>query len=297
MSAFSADWLALREPADSAARSLSLTRTLARTLANHGMLSILDLGSGTGANVRYLAPLLPAEQRWLLVDHDVRLLTSVPERLHSWGAAHGYAVERDGDDVIVHGPRTRCRLSLRRADLQADADQDALYEGRHLVTASALLDLVSASWIESLAACCARSRTSVLFALTYDGRIACSPTEPEDEAIRVLVNEHQRTDKGFGTAAGPDAADIAHECFTRAGYDVWREPSDWVLTPDARDLQRQLIDGWADAAAAIAPEQSTMIGSWRLRRLEHVDSGRSCIRVGHTDIAAKSTFHNYRQHS
>jgi len=72
-----------------------------------------------------------------------------------------------------------------------------------LVTASALLDLVSEDWLAALAARCRESGAAILFALSYDGRIRCSPEEPNDATICALVNEHQRTDKGFGTRARP----------------------------------------------------------------------------------------------
>jgi hypothetical protein len=50
MSGFSADWLALREPVDALARNQELTAQLIAWRRQPGFLSVLDLGSGTGAN-------------------------------------------------------------------------------------------------------------------------------------------------------------------------------------------------------------------------------------------------------
>jgi hypothetical protein len=155
---------------------------------------------------------------------------------------------------------------------------------RALVTAAALLDLVSESWLRELASRCRGRGAAVLFALSYDGRIQCSPSDPEDAGIRDLVNRHQRTDKGFGPALGPDAADAAERCLTSLGYQVQREPSDWVLAAESDQLQRQLVEGWADAAMAIAPERSASIRGWLARRLTHVAGGRSQLVVGHQDL-------------
>jgi len=66
---------------------------------------------------------------------------------------------------------------------------------------------------------------------------------------------------------------------------VEREASDWELTPEARERQRQLIAGWAGAGAAVAPEQAAVVTDWRARRLAHVDDGRSQLIVGHKDLA------------
>ncbi len=256
MGDFNAEWLALREPIDAASRSTRLTRAVAAALPRYRSIDILDLGAGTGANVRFLAGKLPLPQRWLLIDRDQRLLNHAS----AWPS--------------------QC-LDLRRAVLDA-----ALFDGRALVTASALLDLVSDAWLQALVARCRETGAAVLFALTYDGRIDFAPAEPEDDAIRELVNQHQRTDKGFGPAAGPTAAARAGELLTAAGYHVEREASDWVLSPESSALQRQLIGGWAAAASAVSPDRSRVIADWSARRMAHVDAGRSQAIVGHKDLAA-----------
>jgi hypothetical protein len=253
-------WLALREPADFAARSREVTQAIIDRLPGERPLRLLDLATGTGSNIRFLAGLLPPGQQWLAVDRDPALLAQVPPHV-----------------------TTRC-LEL------GTLENPALVSGRHLVTASALLDLVSASWIARLAECCRAAGAAALFALNYDGRSECSPREPEDDLILELFNRHQRSsDKGFGTAAGPDAADCAVRCFAAAGYVVRQERSDWELAPESpgiNDLQRALIAGWAGAATEVAPDRAVQIGDWLARRLAHVSAGRSRIVVGHQDIAA-----------
>ena len=266
MSGFTVDWLTLREPADADARALAVTRVAVDALPT-GTVRAVDLATGTGANVRYLAPHLPPEQDWLLVDDDERLLSELP--------AHMYRSDL---------PR-EVRIECRRVDLSKLEGTD-IVEGRALVTASALLDLVSDSWVASLAAMCRRAGAVVLIALTYNGRISFAPPEPADDGVRLLVNRHQHTDKGFGPALGPDAAARAEQHFTDCGYDVTRAPSDWVLTVNDRALQQRLLDGWAAAATAIEPNDAPRISEWHARRQAHVAAGRSHIVVGHDDLVA-----------
>lgn len=282
MGTFSAEWLSLREPADRAARAIRLATRVAAALEGREA-RILDLAAGTGANVRALAEHLSPPQDWLLVDHDTALLGGVRDRMRSWAARSGFQVTEEPEVMLVRGPGVDCRLTTACRDLLSDTAD--LHAGRRLVTASALLDLVSPAWLRELAARCARHRAIVLFPLNYDGRLTCSPAEPEDETIRDLVNTHQRTDKGFGPACGPEAADVARRVLAEAGYDVDVERSDWVLEPDAAALQRPLIGGWADAASAMSPDQASAIDAWRRRRFEHVSAGRSRIIVGHVDVA------------
>src|SRR5205823_8414491 len=174
---FSADWLALREPADHAARSAPLARALAEVIRPKADLRVLDLGAGTGSNLQYLAARLPTPQRWLAVDRDAALLARIPR-----------------------APIPQVHVETRQVDLAGIAEDAlrALVDGRALVTASALADLVSELWMLTLAARCCEAGAAALLALSYDGRIACAPADEGDEPVRQLVNDHQRRDKGFG---------------------------------------------------------------------------------------------------
>ena len=266
MTSFSADWLSLREPVDHRARSSTLARAVGGVLAQALEMRVLDLAAGTGSNMRYMAGHLSRSQHWLLVDQDPALLASV----------------KDPSE-----PST-CRVETRQVDLAAlsQAADAGIFDGRALVTASALLDLVSEDWLCALTARCQAIGAAVLFALNYDGRMLFTPADPEDELVRELVNQHQRTDKGFGPALGPEATDCADRLLAALGYRVHRARSDWLLTSASRELQHQLIDGWAQAAAAIAPGSSACIARWQARRLAHLADARSDVVVGHEDLAA-----------
>lgn len=297
---FSAEWLTLREPADLAARSTVLVEELARVwshaIVEGERLQVLDLATGTGANIRALAPRLRRPQDWLAVDLDARLLGELSVRTREWAAGqHWKGSVRDGR-TLVHGSELDLAVTTARFDLRELHDVQSAgavphgpvspFDGRALVTASALLDLLSEPQVLALARLCRQAAATVLFALTYDGRISLAPPEPEDKAVRALVNGHQRTDKGCGTALGPEATARAARALTDAGYHVRVEPSDWALGPELAELQRQLLAGWAHAAREMAPEQSATITDWLARRLAHVDAGRSMLAVGHGDLLA-----------
>jgi hypothetical protein len=246
----------LREPADAAARSTGLSEKLIEKLSRDRPLRIVDLGSGTGSNIRYLSPRLPQPHEWLAIDRDPTLLNLAPNG-----------------------------VTTRTADLGVlDGD---LFEDRQLVTASALLDLVSEEWLRTMAVHCRRVKASALFALTYSGQVTCDPVEPEDQAMFDLFHRHQRmSDKGFGRAAGPGATRAAIRSFSDAGYEVRRAPSNWELGPPHAQLQLALIDGWAMACAEMDPSAVDRISRWRAVRLGYVHRGTSQISVGHWDVAA-----------
>ncbi len=259
---FDADWLALREPADHAARPDALVATLGAALAGRvtgGALTVTDLGSGTGSNLRYLAPRLPTPQHWRLVDHDDGLL----QRAAAPGP--GVALERRVTNLAA-GPAA------------------ALAGGETLVTAAALLDLVSEAWLARLLEGCARQGAAVLFALSYDGRIRWSDPQPLDAELEDAVNRHQRSDKGLGPALGPTAASVCAARLKARGYRVETRASDWRLDAGQAKLGAALIDGWVDAACEVVPHRAAALRAWGESRARALARGEVELVVGHQDV-------------
>jgi SAM-dependent methyltransferase len=267
MTEFSAEWLALREPVDATARDRFMAKGLSKLLRPCATLSCFDLGCGTGANVRYLSPLIAGPQQWVFLDSDAQHLERARESAATWS--------RD--------LRVACSFETRCVDLARDLDAVTFEEGA-LVTASALLDLVSDDWLMRLLQRCATCKAIVLFALSYDGRIELNPRDPYDEAICTLVNRHQRTDKGFGPALGPSAVICARARLEDLQYQMQSSQSDWVLGPSHAQLQECLLRDWAQAAIEMAPAQRRRCELWLSTRLRYLDREQSSMRVGHQDL-------------
>ena len=280
MSGFSADWLALREPADHRARSATLAARLDAWLADRDPVRIVDLGCGTGSNLRWLAPRLARRQHWRLLDHDATLLDALPATLARWCAARGLAADAGPRRVEVAG---RLRVDWRAHDLR---DGLAAHDAAPVVTAAALADLVSRPWLRALAARCAAHASALLLGLDYDGRVRLDPADPVDAAVRDAVNHHQLRDKGFGPALGPGAGAAAAALLADHGYRVAQAPSDWCLGSGDGALQAALVDGWHDAAAQTGRLRRDALDRWREQRLAAIRGGRLSIRVGHSDLLA-----------
>ena len=161
---FDASWLDLREPADHRSRSEELARTLGRHLAGRATLTVLDLGCGTGSNLRATAPMLGPEQHWTLVDHDQALLDAAAVRLCAWAGT----AERRGTELALTKGGKHITVRLRCADLVQELES-VFAGGTDLVTASALFDLVSGDFIAEVAAEVVRCRASFYTVLTYNG--------------------------------------------------------------------------------------------------------------------------------
>lgn len=261
---FDAAWLALREAVDHRSRSAAQAADLSRWLEDSAA-TVVDLGSGTGSNLRYLAPRLPTPQSWTLIDHDPALLHRVDSLSDGWSVR---PVVADLSDI-------------------GSEEMSTILGGADVVTASALLDLVSETWMSGIAVQCATRGCAALFALSYDGSVEWSGgAHPDDTFVRDAVNAHQRGDKGLGQALGPDAGSVAAQCFEDLGYrtDVAHTP--WHLGVEEAELGRVLVDGWVSAAIAIHPEDEARIRIWGDSRRADLAGGRTTLTVGHLDVLA-----------
>jgi SAM-dependent methyltransferase len=264
MSGFSAEWLALREPLDLRARNAQVLDAVAAAFKDKNVLSIVDLGCGTGSTVRALGARLPKTQSWKLVDNDPVLL------------AEAFAAARPAATTI----------ETQQFDLNGDIGL-LFDEGADLVTTSALLDLVSEPWLANFAAAAAARSLPVYAALSYDGRASFSAFDPIDAPVISAVNAHQRRNKGFGPALGPYAAASAERIFRALGYSIVQGQSDWVAELADTKFQTELLAGWLHAAGEMGDLPRETLDSWFARRCDAVVAGKLTLTVGHVDFFAQ----------
>jgi hypothetical protein len=264
---YAPEWLRLREPADAAARARDLLDPLrARLVGLPGRadgLVVHDVGCGTGSMGRWLAPLLDGAQHWVLHDRD-------PYLLH-FAAVAAPRSAADGSRVTVE---------TRRGDL-GRLTPDAL-AGAALVTASALLDVLTSEEVGTLAAACAAAGCPALLTLSVAGRVDLDPAHPLDEEIAEAFNDHQRRTGMLG----PDAVTAAAEAFAAHGATVRTRPSPWRLGPDEARLTAQWLRGWVGAAVEQRPELRERARRYLEERLAACVAGDLYVVVHHTDLLA-----------
>ena len=275
MSGFSAGWLALREPLDHAARNATVAAACAAHFSSMATLSVLDLGCGTGSNLRALAPLLPARQAWRLVDHELALLLAARKALAQWADE----AAEDGGGLHLHKSGKTLAVRFEQADLARELSA-VMENPAGLVTATALFDLCSPEWIADFVRRLALRRTALLATLTYDGRETWHPPHPADAAMLAAFHSHQRRDKGFGPAAGPEAAGVLARALTGENYRIVQGESPWRIEPGST-LGDALARGSADAVRETGLVAEAIISDWLRARLP----GGGCT-VGHADIFA-----------
>lgn len=274
MSGFSPEWLALREPVDHRSRNADLAAQLSARFANRHTIDVVDLGCGTGSNLRGTFHLLPDNQEWTLVDYDERLLSAARERIAAWADRY----EDRGDSLIVSKSGKRLTIGFRQADLNADLE-GGLGRSSDLITASAFFDLCSVAFIETFASAVARRKATFYTVLTFDGQQQWMPPHPADERMLAAFCAHQLGDKGFGPSAGPNAPGVLSDAFRALGYEVRDGESPWVMGDGDRRLISELATGFAGAVAETGAVDTPIVASWTAE-------ARTGATVGHVDTLA-----------
>ena len=225
----SSEWLALREAADAAARANDLIERVTRQLPATGPRVIHDLGCGTGAMARWLAPMLPGRQHWILHDLDADLLDVA--------ASQPPGPAADGGAVTLE---TR---TLHRRPPPGDI------AGSALITASALLDILTEDELSALITVSVGAGYLLLLTLSVVGRVELTPAEPLDCRVAVAFDAHQRRVTERGRLLGPDAVAVAVEQAARLGGRCTSHP---VLAPGrvgGRTGGEWFTDSWAPPAS------------------------------------------------
>jgi len=276
---FSAQWLSLREPVDHAARSDRIREEMLADLRKrHGdslaNLRVLDLGCGSGSNLRALAPWLGDNQHWTLVDYDEDLLAAAQAVLRDW--AHE-VVQTDAQTSVLRHADAQITVTCQRADLVSELPE-LLAQPVDLVSAAALFDLVSASWVDRFIAHLAAPLYAVL---SFDGHMRWLPEHPMDATVTAAFSRHQQQDKGFGQALGPESSHYLAQALLEHGFNVQTDKSPWCVESLPSAFHDMLIQGIANAGVELGALSREEMTQWLGSRAV----AQECI-IGHDDLYA-----------
>jgi hypothetical protein len=214
---------------------------------------------------RWLAPLLPGPQHWVAHDRDADLLEVA--------ASHLPGAAADGGAVTVEA---------RHSDIRSLDPRDLA--GVTLITASALLDLLTADELAELVAVCLGSGCPMLLTLSVVGHVQLTPAERLDPRVGAAFDAHQRRLTDRGRLLGPDAVALAVEQCGQLGAEVVVRPSPWRLGGSDADLAAEWFTGWLDAACEQELELAADAELYARRRLAQAGAGELAVTVDHADL-------------
>ena len=256
---------ALREAADAAARAPDLVERLAGTCRRQAAVVIHDLGCGTGSMGRWLAPRLPGPQHWVAARPGRR-----PAR-------------RSPPPTRPARPPTARRSPSRPAARHHPADRRRPGR-RDLVTASALLDMLTADELERLVAACAGAGCPVLLTLSVIGRVELTPADPLDAPRRRRVQRPPApTTAGAGCSARTRSAPPS-TAFARLGCRRPRAAQPLAAGPGRGRPGGRVVRGWVGAACEQDARAGRASRAYTRRRLAQARPERLAVTVHHADL-------------
>jgi hypothetical protein len=179
----------------------------------------------------------------------------------------------DGAAVTVEAKRSDI-ARLRPGDLT----------GATLITASALLDLLTEEELVGLIGVCGGRACPMLLTLSVVGEVKLTPADHLDRRVAAAFDAHQRRMTERGCLLGPDAVPFAVEQFARLGAEVLIRPTPWRLDVAHAELAVGWFDGWLGAACEQEVELAAEAELYARRRLAHAAAGELAVTVGHADL-------------
>ena len=217
--------------------------------------------------MRWLAPVLPGPQTWVL---------------HDWNAN---LVERAANRVVpLDRERRPVSVRARNGEL-AHLDPDDL-DGASLVTASALLDVLTSEEIRAVARACVGVGCPVLLSLSVTGEVRLEPRDPRDDGFEAAFNAHQQRRVGGRRLVGPSGVALMRRLFLDAGWNVRPAATFWRLGDHDPRLLSQWFDGWFDAALEERADLRVDGAGYRALRTAQLRRGALSAVVVHTDLLA-----------
>jgi hypothetical protein len=229
---------------------------LIETADRREVLEIIDLGAGTGANQRWLAPRLPFRQRWIHLDHDPAISRSLP---------------LPDDTMIIDGG-----VEILGKLLASSTE-------RRLGTCSALLDVLTMEQLDAVCRAVIDNQVPTLFSLTVTGTLSLTPVDPHDQRLQDAFNDHQRR----AGRPGPHAATLAVDALCAGGFLVRTHETSWHLSGSSDSaFVEQLLRERLDAAVVHDPILAAIAAPWLELRRTQLALGILALEVEHLDILA-----------
>jgi SAM-dependent methyltransferase len=289
------EWLLLRFEADRRSRAPDLLARAQEHAGRRAPARVLDLGAGSGSNLLYLGPRLPAPvQEWTLIDRDAALVSRVATSFAALGP-------RLADMTPAAGALRASDRDIRYQAVNGDflrGDGGVFQQPWDLVVANAVFDLLSAEQLArffDLAVEHWQGRPPMYFTINLDHELALAPAAAHDDAVRALFHAHMQRQQGFGRALGPDSAEALARIAGQRGLLVHVAPSPWRIGADQPEMLHANLD-FVDHAvhemlAAPAAERTraarldlASLDHWLAERRAQIDRGELTLAVGHQDL-------------
>jgi len=199
-------------------------------------LRIVELGAGLGPTARRVLRAVqktPVEAvRYLLVDHDVRLMEQAREGLTEWGRTHEFEVRPTASGLRLHKPALQAALIFRKADALETLNQEPS-ESANAVIAQSFLDLVNPTTALKRTVRVLKAKGLLYFPLHFDGVTDFLPPRGDERTSAILQRYHRsmHRETPYGPSGGPHTGRKLLQLLAEQASILSAGASDWIIHP------------------------------------------------------------------
>ena len=261
MHKFENSWLFEREKIDNLSKNKSIIKKINNSLKNHDQIKIIDLGTGTGSNFRYLSKKIKYKnQSWTLMDISKSSLREAKKNININKKIK--IITLKNDDIIKN-------------------IQKHNFTNYDLVTGSAFLDIMPHDWFKKFYQKNKNTKL-VYFSINYDGYFKFFPKHKFDRNVLELFNNDQKSKKNNKTkAVGPECSDIIKNYFSKT-HKAYLFKSNWTNIKN-KNFQLMFLEF---CEKIIKKNNKTNLLEWLEFRTDNIIMNKSKLSVSNKDFLA-----------
>jgi len=261
MHKFENSWLYQREKIDNSSKNLKIINKINSSLKNLKNINILDLGTGTGSNFRFLSKKINHKnQCWTLMDISKSSLYQAK------------------NNIILNNKIKKVSLKYNDAIKNIKKTNFNQFD---LVTGSAFLDIMPYKWFKDFHKLNQNTKI-IYFSINYDGYFKFNPHHSLDNNMLELFNKDQQSKKdGKVKAVGPDCAEIIKSFFSKT-HKTFLLNSNWVDIKNKR-FQLMFLNFCKNV---INKNNKNILDEWLEFKKENILKNKSKLNVHNKDFLA-----------
>ncbi len=237
---FTIQWLKERFVFDSFARNKQVEKTCLDYFQDKNNMSILDIGSGTGASCIYFMEKISANQIWTMVELNPDLAKASLERITDFATKNAYIVQSTNRQIFMQKGRKFITVKvLQESFLELERFIDL--GGIDWVTATAVFDLLTRDMFRKFITTLMGRKIPVLATINYEG-MSIFPASDQNKHYTDLYSKHMQRLQDFGRTMGGDVTPNAIQFFQEKNSIYTLGESNWKISSKNTKMIQYLLN-------------------------------------------------------
>tara|TARA_B100001063_G_scaffold174214_1_gene163304 strand:+ start:1605 stop:2477 length:873 start_codon:yes stop_codon:yes gene_type:complete len=281
---FSKSWINMRVEYDNTSRSSVLIDHLNK-ISREDEIDLIDLCCGTGSFLIWALNENINLKNCRLIDNDIKLLKSIKSNLRA-NLKTKYTIQSNTNNLnllIKKRSKSVSTVLIEKSDCDEYSHTNKIF---HIISYSAALDLMSKSSI-NIALKKIKKDNILYFSLCFNGIVKWTPSNPFDKYVLTFFNNHQRSDKGFGSALGHKSIEFLKKKARDLNLNITVTDSPWIIKnkseKDTVFIKRYILD-IRKSLFHMEGIDKNILRKWYEDKKNDLENKKIKLYVGHNDV-------------